>query len=206
MRLLHPLVHLLVDRKTPVPEVLVYVRHVCTVLTGNTWVPTTTIALTTVSTDADALQTAQTAALTKGIGLAETRNHKLATVFTDLDTLRTNVQTVVDADTAHAAEIAQACAMSLKKAPKRQKAQLAAKMTTTPGVAKLVAKAVKRGAAYEWEMSSDGGKTWVVVAKSTVASTTVSGLVAGTIYMFRFRSTVGQVTSDPCNPIAFLAH
>ena len=100
MRLIHPLVYLLVNRKDPVPEVLVYVRHV---------------------------------------------------------------------------------------------------------MAKLVAKAVKRGAAYEWEMSSDGGKTWVTVAKSTVANTTVSGLVAGTLYMFRFRSTVGQVTSAPCNAIPFLA-
>ena len=205
MKLLHPLVYLLVNRHTPVPEVLLYVRHVVTSLTGNSWVPTTTVALTTVSNDADALQTSQTAALTKGLGLAEARNHKLSTVFTDLDTLRANVQVAIDANVAHAAEIAQSCAMSMKKPGKRQKAQLAARMTSAPGVAKLLAKAVKRGAAYEWEMSSDGGKTWVTVAKSTVANATVSGLAAGTIYMFRFRSTVGQVTSDPCNPISFLA-
>ena len=206
MRLIHPLVRLLVDRATPVPEVILYVHHACTMLTGNPWVPTTTIALTAVLADADALQAAQTLALTKGMGLAEARNRKLAAIFTDLDTLRTDVQTVVDANAAHADEIAQSCAMSTKKASKRQKAQLAARMTSAPGVAKLIAKAVKRGAGYEWEMSSDGGKTWVTVAKSTVANTTVSGLVAGTIYMFRFRSTVGQVTSDPCNPITFLAH
>src|SRR6185312_12811591 len=76
MKLLHPLVYLLVNRQTPVPEVLLYVRHVVTSLTGNTWVPATTVALTTVSSDADALQTAQTAALSKGLGLAEARNHK----------------------------------------------------------------------------------------------------------------------------------
>jgi hypothetical protein len=205
MRIVHPLVYLLADRVTPVPEIILYARHVCAMLPGNAWVTTTTIPISTVLADADALQAAQVQALTKGKGLAEARNHKLATLFTDLESLRGDCQKVIDANPAHAAEIAQSCGMSVKRASKRRKAQLAAKMTSAPGVGKLVAKAVKRGAGYEWEMSADGGKTWATVARSTVANTTVSGLVAGTIYMFRFRTTVGQVTSDWGDAISFLA-
>ena len=33
MKLVHPLVRLLVERATPVPEVILYVRHVCTMMT-----------------------------------------------------------------------------------------------------------------------------------------------------------------------------
>jgi hypothetical protein len=205
MWLIHPLVRLLVSRSTPVPEILMYTRHVCETLTANPWVPAPTLALAAVSADADALQAAQVLALTRGKGLAEARNHRLVTLFTDLEALRGDVQVAVDADVARAAEIAAACGMTLRRAGARHKAELAARMTGAPGVAKLAARAAKRGASYDWEMSSDGGLTWAAAARSTVASTTVGGLVAGAVYMFRVRTTLGQVTSDWRDAISFRA-
>ncbi len=70
---------------------------------------------------------------------------------------------------------------------------------------KLMAKAVRRGAAYQWEMSADGGVTWVSIGITTIADTKVPGLTRGATYMFRLRSTVGRVTSGYCDPISYMA-
>ena len=80
-------------------------------------------------------------------------------------------------------------------------------MTATPQTVKLIAKAVKRGAAYEWAYSADNGVTWISAGTTVgLADTTIAGLTVGHTYLFRFRTTVGRTTSDWTQYISFLVH
>ncbi len=42
-----------------------------------------------------------------------------------------------------------------------------------------------RRASYEWEYSTDGGKTWVAAPPSLQSKTTVTGLLSATMTQFR---------------------
>jgi uncharacterized protein YciI len=206
-KLKHFLVLLEVDRKTAAADALIYGRLVVQKMTNNKNVSSTSIPLATFTTHLDVLESSHATAQGKAIGTASARDTNLSTVITDLETLRGDVQVACDANPARAAEIAESCGMKLKKTPKRNKAELEASMTATPGMVKLVAKAVKRGATYEWAYSADGGVTWVVAGITNGhADTTIAGLKPGTTYRFRFRTTVGRVTGDWSQAIEFLVH
>jgi hypothetical protein len=205
-KLKHPIVDLKVDRDTPVPQVIIYGRHVVIVLTGSVWVPTPSPSLAALGADIDALEASEATAKAGTKGTAAARNTKLAKVFTDLESIRSQIQGIVDNNIAQSSEIAESTGMSIRTIAKHPKATLAVKMTTTPGMVKLFAKAVSRHASYEWQISTDGGKTWLPAGVTTVASTTVPSLTAGTLYYFRFRSTVGSTTSDWSQDISFLVH
>jgi hypothetical protein len=60
----------------------------------------------------------------------------------------------------------------------------------------LSAKAVKGALIYQWQMSSDGGKTWVDLPWTKKSSTSVTGLTAATVYSFRVRVLTAAGTSD----------
>src|SRR5260370_909444 len=82
-------------------------------------------------------------------------------------------------------DVSTAAAMQLRKNNRGSKPWLSAKMVKgTPGAALLKAKAVKRGASYEWQQMSSDGKTWATVGFSTRADMTVTGLSAGSTYYF----------------------
>ncbi len=202
----HPLLHLPVDRDTPVPEVIITCRQIILKYTGNTWVPNPSPTVAVYEADVDALEAAEVDAKNGGKGMADARNGKLATVFTDMDALCALAQIAVDANLQKAAEIAAACGMVLKRTTRAQKAAIAAKMTSTPGKVKLMAKAAKRGACYAWEISMDGGRTWVTLGTSTVANTTVPGLTVGSTYLFRVCSTIGQTTGAWVQTMPFIVH
>ena len=69
-----------------------------------------------------------------------------------------------------------------------------AAMSGTPNEVIVRAKSV-RGASYEWQMSMDGGTSWVGVGTSTVSNITIPGLKLGATYLFRVRTTQGHTTS-----------
>lgn len=69
---------------------------------------------------------------------------------------------------------------------------------------KLAAKAAAQGASYDWEWSSDGGKTWTQVPSTLQAKTTISCLPVATTVLFRFRSVVKTGEADWCQPISFV--
>jgi hypothetical protein len=89
--------------------------------------------------------------------------------------------------------LTQAAGMFQKKPGGRAKPEIVAVKGPAPGLVIVRARAV-RGAAYEWQMSTDGRVTWVAVALTTVASTSVSGLARRTDCLFRFRTTRRDVT------------
>jgi hypothetical protein len=184
---------------------IVYGRHVVQSMTNNPWFPNPTPSLATVTTDLNALEAADATVLTRTKGSAATRNVVLTTVENDFTGLKGYVGGVGAANLAQAAAIIESAGMTLKRVTPRNKPLLAVVMSATPGEAVIQAKAAPRGAAYEWQYSTDG-KTWIEIGITTVASTTVVGLVAGTVYYFHVRITIKRVTGNWSQTICFLAH
>jgi len=77
-----------------VKNVIAFAQNVATSISGNPHFPSPTPSLATFQADVAALNTAETAVLSRSKGAVETRNAKLAVVRTDLDNLRTYVQSV----------------------------------------------------------------------------------------------------------------
>jgi hypothetical protein len=69
----------------------------------------------------------------------------------------------------------------------------------------LAVKAVAKRAAYEWQMSVDGGKTWVDLPRTLQAKTSVSGLTPTKMYLFRYRAVTNTGCGDWSDPLEFIA-
>ncbi len=68
----------------------------------------------------------------------------------------------------------------------------------------VIAKAADRRASYEWQYSLDGGKTWVDVPNTLQAKTTITGLPAATVVLFRYRPTTKAGMGDWSAPASIL--
>ena len=180
----------------PVPELLVRARHIVEAMTGSAYFPTPNPTLGAVTADIDALAGAETTARSRTSGLIAVRDLRRAAVISNLRALQSYVQTVVDQNPTQAGAIAEAAGMSrrVRRAPIRR--EIEAVMGAAPGTVVVRTRARGRRAAYEWQMSSDGGETWTTLALTTIARTTVRDLREGTTYQFRVRTTVGSVTAD----------
>jgi hypothetical protein len=192
---------------TVVALLIVYGRHVVQSIGANAAVfATPSSQLNAVTADLDALEASEVLVKSGTKGLAEARDLKQKTVEDDLKALKAYVASVIALNPTQAGVIANAAGMALRRSSTRSKPPLAARMGATLGQVVLLAKAAGRRAYYEWQSSSDGGKTWVSLPTTTTASTSVLGLVAGTTYAFRFRSTVKNVTSDWSAVVTFVVH
>jgi len=187
--------------------VIVYGRHVVLAMTNNTWFPTPNPPLVNVAADLDALESSEVTARSGAKGTAAARDIRRKTVEDDLAALKAYVQSVVNQNPPDkAVAIIQSAGMSPKQFTLRQKLPLAALMGPLPGEVLVRAKAAGKRAAYEWQYSADGGKTWIAMGTTTVAETSVLGLVVGTTYLFRFRVTLKKVTGDWSQTISFTVH
>jgi hypothetical protein len=190
-----------------VAALILFGRHVVLVMTGNTWFPSPTPALAGVTTNLDALEVAEAVAAGRTKGTAAARDVKRKAVEDDLTGLKGYVLGIARKNPAVATAIIESSGMFPKQLTKHQKAELAALMGSTPGDVILRAKASpKRRASYEWQFSSDGGKTWVAIGNTTTADHSVAGLTVGATYLFRVRITVGKTTADWSQTISFLVH
>jgi hypothetical protein len=189
-----------------VAALILFCRHVLLAMTNNAWFPNPDPPLATVSADVDALEVAETAARTRAIGTAKARDLKKQVVEDDLTALRLYVHLIALRHPEQAEAIIASSGMAPKQFTRPQKADLAASMGTAAGEVVLRAKAAKRRAAYEWEYSADGGKTYTDAGATTTADTSILGLTVGVTYLFRVRITLGRKTGDWCQPIAFTVH
>jgi hypothetical protein len=155
--------------------------------------------LATVQTQIQALDVAQQATSTRAKGTVATRNAKRDVLVTSLESWRTYVQTQCDANPEQAEAIIAAAGMAVAKVPVHAKAVLAAKLGVASGsvtleanATLLVGRGVKKHAAYSWQYSADGGKTWTNAPATPLASTTIEGLTPLTMYSFRVAATVSK--------------
>jgi hypothetical protein len=168
-----------------------FAQSVVTAMSDNASFPSPTPALATVSADIAALETAESAVLSRTKGAVETRNLKLATVRTDLEHLLAYAQQVADGNLTTAESVIQSAGMSVRKVTLHDRAPLAVKQGTPAGTAHLAAKAAGRRASYEWQYSTDQ-KTWTNAPSTLQAKTSVTGLTVGTTYAFRVRPVLAS--------------
>jgi hypothetical protein len=188
----------------PIALLIVYVQGILKAMTNNPTFPTPNPPLTAVSSAANDLQAAETTALARATGTIATRNEKRAALVTLLEVLKAYVQSVADATPENAISIIESSGLALRKTAVHAPRVFAAKATTLSGSVKLTAPLAGRRAAYRWQYSTDGGKTWVDASETLQAKTTVTGLSAGTTVQFRYRSVIKGGASDWSAPLSMV--
>jgi hypothetical protein len=166
--------------------------------------------LAQLSSDVTALGKAQAAAGNKGKLEIKQRNAVLHDLKKSLRAFTGGVQGLCDAapDLEHARAIAAAASLEAKVVPVPQKPDLRGKVLGGGAVHLYAKLPVKRsGRVYwEWQMSTDGGMTWLSLPGTNSANTRVPGLTPLTIVQFRRRWTFKNVVSDWGQVIAVPVH
>lgn len=96
-----------------------------------------------------------------------------------------------------------AAGMFVKTFTKPSKAELDVRQGATLGAVQLIAKAVAPNAVYYWQWSTDQA-SWTSAPETMTAKTTISGLVAGTVYFFRFRALTRSGATEWSQVVSFL--
>jgi hypothetical protein len=156
--------------------------------------------LAQLTTDTKTLDDTQSAAKNRGKNEIEARNAAWHDQKKSLRAFVRGVQGLCDAapDLEHAKTIAAAASLDAKVVSVPHKPDFYGTALGAGAVRLHARRPVKRSSAYfmEWQMSTDGGKTWVSLAGTNTASTLVQGLTPVTLVQFRHRSTVKNVASD----------
>jgi hypothetical protein len=161
-----------------------------------------TVAFATVTGHVSGLGSAE-AAFKAHTGTKADRDTQYKLVVEDCNLLHAYVQTLASASPSEASTIAADAAMTLRKSGSRHKNDLATSQEVSSTV-KVVAKATLGGRSYEWQYSTDGGKTWVSVPPTTKASVSIPNLQPGVMTMFRQRAVTKSGPTDWSNPVSTL--
>jgi hypothetical protein len=186
-----------------VPDLIKQIKAIILAMTGNPFFaapnplpnPLPNPPLATLAADLAALESSEALTTAKTKGAASARNTKLATVRTDMSLLHAYVQQIADANESEATAIIESAGMSTRKPTSFTKSVFVAKTGAVSGLVLLVALAVAKAAAYDWQWSTDQ-KTWTSLPSTLKAKTSVAGLTAGTIYYFRFRALTRKGQGD----------
>jgi hypothetical protein len=187
-----------------VAAIITYAQSIIAAMTGNTRFPSPSPTLAVVSAAIAALQQSESSALARTKGAVTARNDRKAARVALLQQLRTYVQTVADADAENSAAIIQSAGFAVKKTPVRKPRVFDAVQGAVSGAVKLVTRSAGPRSAYDWQYSTDGGKTWMLLPSTVQAKTTVTGLAAGTTVQFRFRAVTKSGESDWSQPVSLL--
>jgi hypothetical protein len=188
----------------PIAMLIAYGRSVVTKMTGNPYFPSPTPTLAQVTTSIDGLVTAETAAIGRAKGAVTTRNEKKAALVTELKQLKSYVQSVADAAPAeNAASIIESSGLAVRKTATRHARAFTATAGPVSGTASLRTASAGR-ASYDWQYSTDGGKTWILAPGTLQAKTTIPGLTPGANVQFRFRALTRTGEGDWSQPVALV--
>jgi hypothetical protein len=174
------------DIPTKMADVILYGNNIVQKLTNNPSFPTPTPSLAALTAAVDDLHAAETVALSRARGSATVRNDKLAVLVSLLQQLDGYVQSVADATPENGAAIIESAGLAVRKIPTPGKRAFAARPGALTGTAIVTAVSAGPRSSYEWQYSTDGGKTWVSAPATTQGKTTIAGLPAGTTVQFRY--------------------
>lgn len=176
------------------PLLIVRARGIIQRMSGNHWFPSPSPSLAEVEAATDALSDAETRTLTWVVDSVSERDAKRKALVALLQRLASYVQTVAIANPEHRAEIVESADMYLKKAGGPRGRPFKAKQTG-PGQIKVVAPSAGFGAAYEFQYSLDGGKTWLSTKEpiQTRADVTIDGLPPHTMVYLQYRLILKSV-------------
>jgi hypothetical protein len=166
----------------------------------------TTIAplLQQLNTNISGLDSAQALAANGGKDAIKARDAKWSDLTKSTHAFVAGVQGLCDAatDPEHAKQIAAGAGLAGKDKPKRTKPDFYGKVLGNGAVHLYAKRPGKKGARvfYEWQISKDGGATWISLPGTNDANTLVEGLTPGTVH-FRHRTIVKNTPSDWSNEI-----
>ena len=186
-----------------VPRFITYARSIVRAMTNNPSFPSPVPPLATIEAAIDALAEAETARLARTAGTVPVRNAKRKQVKQLLEQLCSYVQVTADA-TEQPLSIIESAGMSVKRKGGPPPPVFGAKPGQNSGSVILVAPKAGNRAAYEWQMSTDGGKTWVTLEVTVKATTTVHGLTPGSTVSFRYRTVTKNGTGDWSEPVSII--
>ncbi len=189
---------------TRVQALITYATGIVTALTGNPSFPNVVPSLVTLTAAIAALQTAEAAALARTKGAVITRNEKRLALVQLLQQLKGPIQAAADANLENGASIIASAGVAVKKTVVRSPRVFGAKPGEITGTAKLVAASAGHRASYEWEYSTDGGKTWVTAPVTLQAKTIVTGLTVGTTVQFRSRAVTKTGEGNWTQPVSLV--
>ncbi len=187
-----------------VPALINAADHIVEKTMNNPNIPNPDPPLATITASIKDLATAQAATLARTHGAATTRNEKRAVLVLQLEQLRGSIQKAADASPENAASIIESAGLNVRKEGAPRPRTFAAAPGPLAGSAKLVAPSAGKRAAYEWESSIDGGKTWQPAASTLQAKAIVTGLPPGTVVSFRYRSILRSSESEWSAPVSVL--
>jgi hypothetical protein len=187
-----------------VPDQLKYGEAVQAGLTNNPHFPLPDPTITAFGTALTNYSASETAAQTRAKGTIAKRNADKVVFVGALHAVKARVQQVADANPDQAEAIITSTGLSVKRTAARQKQTFVVKSGATSGTVHVVAKAAAPRAAYEWQYSVDGGKTWVQVPNTLQAKTTIIGLPVATTVEFRYRATTKTGMGDWSLPTSLL--
>jgi hypothetical protein len=187
-----------------VPRFVTVARAMVQAMTNNPRFPSPDPPLATLSAAIEALDQAEVARQLGTVGAVARRNEKRTGVKSLLERLRSHVQAVADADPENAASVIESAGMSVQKKRRLPPRVFAAKPGDVSGSVRLFAPKAGHRAAYDWAYSTDGGTTWTSLPQTVQASTTVYGLLRGTMVLFRYRATTKDGVGDWSEPVAIL--
>ncbi len=187
-----------------VPALITYAQSVVTAMTNNQHFPTPVPALTEVSAAILALQNAETAVLSGLKGVVVVRNDRRLALVKLLQELRGYIQHTADADPENGAAIIRSSGLPARKVPAHKPRVFTVEPGAVSGAVDIFAATAARRASYEWQYSTDGGKTWIEAAPSLRARTTITGLPVATVAQFRYRSVTKAGPSDWSQPVTLV--
>jgi hypothetical protein len=202
-----PTVHrAIVSLKLPsaVAALIAVARAILLALTGNASFSNPTPTLAAFLAAIVDLENAESAAQSRAKGAVQVRDAKRTTLLLLLDELKGYVQKVADADKENGDALIHSAGMGLRKVGVHAPRVFHATAGSVSGSVQLVTANAGPRASYDWEWSTDGGKTWQVAPSTTRSKTLFSGLVPATTVMFRSRSLTHAGEGDWTTPISFV--
>jgi hypothetical protein len=179
-----------------VPSLLERARAIVDAMTHNPSFPQPDPTLDTVQTAILALDSAQTASLSRTRGAAQARDVRRRELLLRLGELRAYVQQVADGSTESAASIIESAGLRVHRSTAYAKPRFHVRQGALSDTVKLTAESPRQQAFYEWQMSTDGGTTWEGLPATWTSHTTVTGLAVGKVAMFRFRAVTRRLRGD----------
>ena len=169
-----------------IADLILYANNIVQKMTNNPSFPTPTPSIAVLTAAVSDLHSAETTALSRARGSATVRNDKLTTLVSLLQQLGGYVQGVADATPENGAAIIESGGLTVRKIAAHGKRAFTAKAGALTGSAVVTAATAGPRSSYEWQYSTDGGKTWVFAPATTQGKTTITGLPAGTMVQFRY--------------------
>ncbi len=190
-------VRIALDLPKDAPGVITRAMLIANCVDGNKWFPAPVPPIADVRVAIAALQHAEVAARSLTLGLATKRDVELGRVRQLLEQLKAYVQGIAQANLALAVAIVESAGMRFVKAGLPAVYDLKAEHDPVRNIVTLRARSAGEHALYYWQMSADGGKTWIDLGSRPTPKREkpVPGLARGQTYYFRYRAETPKLST-----------